>query len=93
MATPEDPVSVAVAQRKTPFLSRLGERVEGLVIEFVGTIVAVGGIALTDRLVKWWLGEEKFFEVIPVQGYSISATFAWWGALYGAFFSPEKEGA
>ena len=27
----------------------------------------IAGIAIADHLVRWWLGEEKFFGKIPVQ--------------------------
>jgi hypothetical protein len=79
-------------QQKTTFLSRLSGRVQGLVIEFVGTIIAVGGIALTDVLVKWWLGEEKFFGAIPVQWVFDLGHICVVGRLIWRIFSPEKEG-
>jgi hypothetical protein len=48
------------------FLTTLTRRVQDLVIEFVGTAIALGGIAGTDRLLKWWIGEAKFFGALPV---------------------------
>jgi hypothetical protein len=61
MMAPPDPFSDEAPRPQKSFLSKLSGRVGDLVIEFVGTFVAVGGIALVDLLVKWWLGEDKKF--------------------------------
>jgi len=68
---PQDPSFVDVPPTAQPppktFLSRLGKRVQDVVIEIVGTVLMIAGIAIADHLVRWWLGEEKFFGKIPVQ--------------------------
>jgi hypothetical protein len=73
------------------FLSKLGGRVGDLIIEFVGTFVAIGGIAVADLLVKWWLGEEKFFGLIPVQWVFDLGHICVVGRLIWRIFFPEKD--
>jgi hypothetical protein len=76
---------------KAPFLTRLGGRVGDLAIEFIGTIVAIGGIALADLLVKWWLGaDKKFFDRIPVQWVFDLCHICVMGRLIWRIFRPEK---
>jgi hypothetical protein len=84
-------VKPAMAHKRT-FLSRLGGRVGDLSIEFIATFVAIGGIALADLLVKWWLGEDKkFFGQIPVQWVFDLAHICLIGRLIYRIFVPEKE--
>ena len=53
---------------KKTFWAKLGSRLGDLAIEFIGTFVAIGGIAIADKLLEWWLGKDKkFFDFIPVQ--------------------------
>jgi hypothetical protein len=74
------------------FILRLGSRVGDLVVEFVGTFVAIGGIALADFLVKWLVGEDKkFFGIIPVQWIFDFGDIALVGRLIYRIFFPEKE--
>ena len=90
MAAP-DPIAPKPAAWQA-FLSRLGGRVGDLVIEFVGTFVAIGGIALADLLVKWWLGDDKkFFGVIPVQWVFDVGHLCMIGRLIYRIFIPERK--
>jgi hypothetical protein len=74
------------------FLSKLGGRVGDLAVEFIGTFLAIGGIALADLLVKCWLGDEKtFFDIIPVQWVFYFGHVALVGRLIYRIFVPEKE--
>jgi hypothetical protein len=77
---------------KRSFLSKLGGRVGDLIVEFVGTFVAIGGIALADLLVKWWVGEDKkFFGRVPVQWVFDLCHICVMGRLIWRIFVPEKE--
>jgi hypothetical protein len=63
-----------------------------LAVEFIGTFLAIGGIALADLLVKWWLGgEKKFFDIIPVQWVFDFGHISLVGRLIYRIFVPEKE--
>ena len=91
MAAP-DPSPVDEPPRPKPFLTKLKERVEDLVIEFVGTFVAIAGIALADLLVKWWLGDDKkFFGIIPVQWVFDLGHICVMGLLIYRIFFPKKD--
>jgi hypothetical protein len=80
------------APQKPTFVSRLSGRVGDLAIEFIATFVAIGGIALADLLVKWWLGEDKkFFGQIPVQWVFDLAHICMVGRLIYRILVPEKE--
>jgi hypothetical protein len=77
---------------KEPFLTKLEGRVSDLAIEFIATFVAIGGIALADLLVKWWLGaDKKFFGQIPVQWVFDLAHICLIARLIWRIFVPEKE--
>jgi hypothetical protein len=87
-----DPFPEEAPPPNKSFVSRLGGRVGDLIIEFVGTFVAIGGIALADLLVKWWLGEDKkFFGVIPVQWVFDLGHICVMGLLIWRIFSPKKD--
>jgi hypothetical protein len=74
------------------FISRLGGRIGDLAVEFIGTFLAIGGIALADLLVKWWVGEgKKFFDIIPVQWVFDFGHVALVGRLIYRIFVPGKE--
>lgn len=89
MAAP-DPVTPPPSRWRS-FISRLGGRVGDLVIEFVATFVAIGGIGLADLLVKWWVGEDKkFFGVIPVQWVFDLGHLSLIGRLIYRIFLPDK---
>ena len=49
------------------FKKRLSKLSGDLILEGIGTCIAIGIIALADLLVKWLIGERKFFDLIPVQ--------------------------
>jgi hypothetical protein len=90
MAAP-DPSPVPPLERKS-FLSRLGERVGDLAIEFIATFVAIGGIAFADFLVKWWVGQDKkFFDRIPVAWVFDVGHVSLVGRLIYRIFFPEKS--
>jgi len=73
------------------FILKLGGRVGDLVVEFVGTFVAIAGIALADFLVKWWMGEDKkFFGLIPVQWVFDVGHILIVGRLIYRIFFPEE---
>jgi hypothetical protein len=92
MMAPPDPFSDEAPRPQKSFLSKLSGRVGDLVIEFVGTFVAVGGIALVDLLVKWWLGEDKkFFGIIPVQWVFDLGDICVVGLLIWRIFFPKKD--
>jgi hypothetical protein len=52
-------------KRKPPFKKRLSARAQNLILEGIGTAIAVCIIAATDCLVSWLIGERKFFDLIP----------------------------
>lgn len=88
---PPDPSPADAPPPQKSFGSKLGGRVQDLVIEFVGTFLAIGGIALADLLVRWWLGEEKFFGIVPVQWVFDLCHICVMGRLIWRIFFPEKE--
>jgi hypothetical protein len=88
---PPDPSPADAPPPQKSFGSKLGGRVQDLVIEFVGTFLAIGGIALADLLVRWWLGEEKFFGIVPVQWVFDLCHICVMGRLIWRSFFPEKE--
>ena len=55
-------------RRRVPFKIRLKRLAADLALEGIGTLIAIGLIGLTDRLVQAWIGKDtKFFDLIPVQ--------------------------
>jgi hypothetical protein len=91
MATPDAPLQTPRATRHS-FLSRLGKRVGDLTIEFIGTFVAIAGIALADLLVKWWVGaDKKFFGQIPVQWVFDLCHICVMALLIWRIFFPDKN--
>ena len=54
-------------KKRHSFRKRLSARAESLILEGVGTAIAVCIIAATDHLVSWLIGDRKFFDFIPVR--------------------------
>lgn len=54
-------------KRRLSFQKRLSARAESLILEGIGTAIAVCIIAATDRLVSWLIEDRKFFDFIPVR--------------------------
>jgi len=74
------------------FFDKFGKRVGDLVLEFLGTFVAIAGIGLTDKFVKWWLGADaKFFDTVPVAWVFDLAHICLIARLIWRIFFPEKE--
>jgi hypothetical protein len=50
------------------FTGEASRLVSDLALEGLGTIIAIGLIALADHLIETWIGpSKKFFDYIPVQ--------------------------
>jgi hypothetical protein len=77
---------------KDGFWKKLGKRSGDLVIEIVGTILAIGGIAIADLCLQWWIGpDKKFFDRIPVQWGFDAAHICVIARLIWRLFVPEKD--
>jgi hypothetical protein len=50
------------------FWRRLGNLLGDMVLEAIGTVCAIGIIALAHNLVELWMGKDaKFFDYIPIR--------------------------
>ena len=60
--------SRGTSKPRLPFRGRLFQKAGDLLIEFVGTVLTIGSIALADYLLKSWIGDgKKFFDILPIQ--------------------------
>jgi len=54
-------------KKRATFRKRLSARAESLILEGIGTAIAVCIISATDHLVSWLIADRKFFDFIPVR--------------------------
>ena len=77
---------------KDGFWAKLRTRSGDLIIEIAETILAIGGIALADKCLEWWVGPDtKFFGRVPVQWGFDAAHICVIARLIWRLFVPEKE--